>query len=196
MTRRKVVQYVSLGDDSDETKGHGTHVAGTAAGQRASDGISESPGEVDGIAPGAKLSFVDLGVAGEFDANSVVLIKVESNLTLFFIRIDRRHVILGQDTLNIPFPPSSIYEHGLRAGSKIHSSSWGIGYNHYGAGERDLDTFMVDNPDVLIVLAAGNSGDTPNAVGSPATCKNALSGESLRSSIFCCQLMALFLTRA
>lgn len=66
MTRRKVVQYVSLGDDSDEMKGHGTHVAGTAAGKRATDGITEAPGEVDGIAPGAKIAFVDLGVAGEF----------------------------------------------------------------------------------------------------------------------------------
>jgi len=38
---------------------------------------------------------------------------------------------------------------------------------------------MVDNPDVLLVLAAGNSGDTTNAVGSPATCKNALAGKSI-----------------
>jgi len=67
MSRRKVVQYVALGDSSDDMKGHGTHVAGTAAGQRATDGISESPGEVDGIAPAAKLAFVDLGVAGKFD---------------------------------------------------------------------------------------------------------------------------------
>lgn len=61
------MQYTALGDDSDETKGHGTHVAGTASGRRATDGRSESRGKVDGIAPGAKLSFVDLGVAGKFD---------------------------------------------------------------------------------------------------------------------------------
>jgi subtilisin family serine protease len=126
-------------------KGHGTHVAGTAAGKRASDGISESAGEVDGIAPGAKLSFVDLGRS-------------------------------GQPTLDIPFPPSSIYQHGIEAGSKIHSSSWGIGYNNYRGGEYILDDFMFNNPDLLIVFAAGNSGDAANAVGSPATCKNGISG--------------------
>ena len=76
----------------------------------------------------------------------------------------------------------------MSAGSKIHSSSWGIGYNHYSFAERDLDTFMFDNPDLLIVLAAGNSGDTMNAVGSPATCKNAISGKpNTRSAfVYCC----------
>lgn len=33
---------------------------------------------------------------------------------------------------------------------------------------------MFDNPDLLIVLASGNSGDRLNSVGSPATCKNAI----------------------
>ena len=66
------MQYVALGDDSDDMKGHGTHVAGTAAGQRAVDGITESPGKVDGIAPGAKLSFIDLGVSGKFGPSRCV----------------------------------------------------------------------------------------------------------------------------
>lgn len=70
MSRRKVVQYVALGDGSDDVKGHGTHVAGTAAGKRATDGISESPGEVDGIAPGAKLSFIDLGRSGRLSVET------------------------------------------------------------------------------------------------------------------------------
>jgi subtilisin family serine protease len=65
------VQYVPRGDQSDELKGHGTHVVGTAVGRRAIKGLSESTGEVDGIARAAKVSFVDLGVSGKVRPNCV-----------------------------------------------------------------------------------------------------------------------------
>lgn len=64
------MQYVPRGDESDELKGHGTHVVGTAVGRRAIKGLSESKGEVDGIARAAKVSFVDLGVSGTLRPNS------------------------------------------------------------------------------------------------------------------------------
>lgn len=92
---------------------------------------------------------------------------------------------LGQPTLDIPFPPSSVYQYGMQAGSKIHSSSFGIGYNDYRGGEYNLDSFMFDNPDLLIIFAAGNSGDAVNAVGAPATCKNGLSGRFDSSARLC-----------
>ena len=58
---RKVVQYFSGVDGRDTTGGHGTHVAGTIAGRKAADGKKESNGEADGVAPGAKLAFYDIG---------------------------------------------------------------------------------------------------------------------------------------
>lgn len=92
----------------------------------------------------------------------------------------------GQIALKIPARPSSILKFGEAAGVKIHSSSWGVAGNGYSFNERDLDDYLVENPDLLLILAAGNSGDKPNSVGSPATCKNGLTGTLEMHQINCC----------
>lgn len=61
--KRKIVQYVDHADRYDTTKGHGTHVAGTIAGHKSLDGASGSHGYANGVAPDAKLAFVDIGDA-------------------------------------------------------------------------------------------------------------------------------------
>jgi hypothetical protein len=63
--KRKVVQYTytSSSDTSDETGGHGTHVSGIVAGNI--DGADLfGDGQYDGVAPEAKIAFMDLGTPG------------------------------------------------------------------------------------------------------------------------------------
>eukprot|EP00588_Corethron_pennatum_P009085 CAMPEP_0194270124 /NCGR_PEP_ID=MMETSP0169-20130528/4172_1 /TAXON_ID=218684 /ORGANISM="Corethron pennatum, Strain L29A3" /LENGTH=884 /DNA_ID=CAMNT_0039012057 /DNA_START=1 /DNA_END=2656 /DNA_ORIENTATION=+ len=53
---RKVIQYISYADGSDESGGHGTHVAGSIAGKSI-----EGSDVANGIAENAKISFFDAG---------------------------------------------------------------------------------------------------------------------------------------
>lgn len=55
---RKVIRYEALGDSSDVTAGHGTHVAGTLAGK--ANCLNCSAAMYNGQAPEAKLLFYDL----------------------------------------------------------------------------------------------------------------------------------------
>ncbi|MGE0615400.1 MAG: S8 family serine peptidase [Bacteriovoracia bacterium] len=71
-----------------------------------------------------------------------------------------------------------------KEGARIHSNSWGMATN-FGAYETmasRVDTFMWNNPDMLVLFAAGNSGQDKdkngrideNSIGSPGTAKNVL----------------------
>lgn len=63
-SRRKIIDYIDFADSSDDPKGHGTHVAGTIAGHKSLDGTTSLNGYGNGVAPDAKLAFVDLGKTG------------------------------------------------------------------------------------------------------------------------------------
>ena len=54
--RRKLIQYVAFGDGLDDLNGHGTHVAGTVAGNS-----MNTLSNMNGIAPEAKISIFDVG---------------------------------------------------------------------------------------------------------------------------------------
>ena len=55
-TKRKVVQYVTIADDTDGTDGHGTHVVGTLAGNVLP---SDENSAYDGVAVGAQVAMFD-----------------------------------------------------------------------------------------------------------------------------------------
>lgn len=66
----KISQYIPFVDSRDAQYGHGTHVAGTIAGAR-----RDGAGMADGVAPGAKLAFMDIG-----DANQALRLPLDSQL--------------------------------------------------------------------------------------------------------------------
>eukprot|EP00567_Pseudictyota_dubia_P015351 CAMPEP_0197445370 /NCGR_PEP_ID=MMETSP1175-20131217/10601_1 /TAXON_ID=1003142 /ORGANISM="Triceratium dubium, Strain CCMP147" /LENGTH=1003 /DNA_ID=CAMNT_0042976317 /DNA_START=310 /DNA_END=3321 /DNA_ORIENTATION=- len=145
-TRRKVVQYVPFVDALDEQSGHGTHVAGTIAGRVARQGQQESEGQADGVARDAKIAFIDCSAGGS--------------------------------GLSIPGDKNTLLNTGVEAGARIHSASWGATLNpyRYDTMARDVDAYLAGNWDMLMIVAAGNSGrgDKARTLGSPATAKNVL----------------------
>lgn len=138
-------------NDTSDPDGHGTHVAGTIAG----DG-SESAGKIKGMAPGAKLFVQSLlnknGELADLEMNSFYQLLQEA------------------------------YDHDAR----IINLSWGALQESYYTVEAEMiDQFMYENPEVLVVVAAGNEGvntpgasstdaSTPGYVGSFASNKNGL----------------------
>ncbi len=89
---------------------------------------------------------------------------------------------------NLSVPPKlvNLYQGAYDEGARIHTNSWGSGNsNTFGSYEgmaQQTDQFMWDNPDMLIIFAAGNSGVDkdkdgridPVSVGPPGTAKNIL----------------------
>jgi len=151
-THRKIIAYkpgsdapgVAFGDEASSDF-HGTHTAGTTAGN--SDPTRS--GRFDGMAKDAKLYFMDL--AGP--AN--------------------RGVVLPPDDLNDLFLPSYVGNSGGAA--RISTNSWGAPVNGaYTVDAMAVDQFTWNHPDYLICFANGNSG-APGTVQSPAAAKNCLS---------------------
>ncbi|MEO0157727.1 MAG: S8 family serine peptidase [candidate division WOR-3 bacterium] len=138
--------YNSSGDDfaSCQTD-HGTHVAGTAAG----NDIYGSNQQYNGMAYMAKIGCGD--VQGN-DAWSCNMGSLDINSDLYTIY-------------------SEFYDYGAR----VMTNSWGSTSTSYDTYARDVDRFMWDNPDALILFAAGNSGPNYHTVGTPACAKNCVS---------------------
>ena len=150
-THRKVVQYIMYADSSDDEDAHGTHVCGSIAGQAATNTATLSDTAYDGMSPGARLSFFDIGP----DGLDYLLTPTNINTNL-----------LQQQYLS---------------GARIFSHSWGSSDNIYDSLAAQVDTFMWLFPDALVLFAAGNDGQYGRAtVGTPATCKSGLTvGASL-----------------
>lgn len=123
---------------------HGTHTAGTVCGD---DSYWEQTSPYDGIAPKAKLYFVDVGAA------SSIAYPEDYN-----------------DMYELPW-------NGNEAGrAKLMSNSWGTGepsHRLYTLPCRQTDEFMWNHPEFLILYSAGNVGAL--GVSPPSTAKNVLS---------------------
>lgn len=82
----------------------------------------------------------------------------------------------------IPNDLTALFGQAYRAGARIHSDSWGSeSQGAYDSTSADVDRFVWNNPDMAIVIAAGNSGYNKddkstvyNSVSTPGTAKNAI----------------------
>jgi hypothetical protein len=100
----------------------------------------------------------------------------------------------------LPNDLTTLFAEAYGQGVRIHNNSWGaFTYARYSSTSLDVDRFVFDNPDMLIVIAAGNDGiAVPRALGAktsakkgfvdwpsvaaPATAKNGLTVGASRSS--------------
>lgn len=142
------------GDWSD-FQGHGTHVAGSALGNGASSGSDPDNHDYGssfaGVAPEAQLVFQSTG-----DAEG------------------------GLD--GIPDDLNNLFGRAYEEGARIHTNSWGAPVNgDYDDRSFDVDQFVWNNPDMVILFAAGNEGVdlSPSdgyvdgdSIDSPGTAKN------------------------
>lgn len=145
--RRKLIQYTPYADTTDYVAGHGTHVAGTVAGKSiAFDNFENGCESANGIASDAKLILQDIG-------DEVGGLAGYDNITLY----------------------KDILPNAYNGGARIHSNSWGTGAL-YDTFARDVDKYLYENPDFLVVAAAANFGNIYNQpfIISPSSAKNAL----------------------
>ena len=131
---------------AEDNSGHGTHVAGSVLGNG-----SRSNGQYAGMAPEAQLVFQAL-------------------------QYDGGHPDLVNGGFYTPIDLSLLFQEAYNDDAKIHSNSWGSGneteFGNYTSQSQYVDDFMWNNPDMLIIFAAGNEGET--GVIPPGTAKNAL----------------------
>ena len=136
-----------------DSHGHGTHVAGTVAGDDLAHLLVHDGG--DGMAPGARLIIQDGGV-----------------------RTDSCADLPGIGCPVVDLNP--IFQQAYSQGARLHTNSWGDNenaavQNNYSAASQDVDEFMWNHKDFLIFFAAGNSGPDTGSVSSPSTAKSAVS---------------------
>lgn len=158
---RKIYAYYSTVDSSDGEEGHGTHVSGIALGEALDTDSSISL--YNGMAPKAKLFFLDLG---------------DSNY---------------EDDLSGEFDGNEIYKIMSNNGVSICSNSWGFNTSFDNQIMTvEYDKFAYENPEMLFLFAAGNEGSDDDqaqdanlyyTVNSPGDSKNCLSIGSTSNTV-------------
>lgn len=161
------------GGDWGDQHGHGTHVAGSAAGS--------------GMQSGA--------IPGNYTA-SFAGVAPEASLVIQGFEVDSNGAITG-----IPEDYSLLFTQAYTSGARLHSNSWGditgpvtdteAIYGGYPYGAQRTDDFIWNHPDMTIFAAAGNSGADgvpgvfgfctggdgvvdPDSLLSPGTAKNVI----------------------
>lgn len=88
------------------------------------------------------------------------------------------------NNLSVPNKLDDMFAKAFNDGARVHSNSWGAArsFGAYDTMAAAVDTYMFNNPEMLILFAAGNSGVDmnkdgridANSIGTPGTAKNVL----------------------
>jgi Subtilase family len=167
--------YTVISDGAeDRESGHGTHVLMSVVSGGYPDGVGR------GSAPESRL----------------VCQAVSEYLSTFgsCAGSPSKYYLLG-----IPSDLNVLFGLAYDQGARIHTNSWGSSSNvgSYSQTSADVDKFMWDNKDILILYSAGNNGADANAdgivdddsIGTPGTAKNCLTvgaSENVRSDNYPC----------
>jgi subtilisin family serine protease len=171
------------GDDgaADMNSGHGTHVTGSACGDGSVAQMVQGQA-IRGLAPEAKLVF---------QAIEQKLQWSDAYRQEYFRRYGRYPAEYG--LVGLPADLNSLFQQAYDAGARVHNNSWGGGSSGaYDIYAEQVDRFMWNNKDFLVLFAAGNDGRDGNrdgivdegSVTPPGTAKNCLTvgaAESVRS---------------
>lgn len=128
-----------------------------------------------GVADGA-----DLNNHGTHVSGSILGDGANSNGNLAGMAPSAQLTILsmGPDNsgnLNVPADlTTGIFTDAYNDGARLHNNSWGdpAHPSDYTAQTEDVDQFVRDNPDMLILAAAGNEGPNASTIRPPGTAKN------------------------
>ncbi len=156
----------------DQHSGHGTHVSGSALGDGTFAeelGISVKP---TGMATKAKLIFQALEQMPQWNLQGI----------LWYINT-YGEMPPKSGLYGIPLNLKDLFQEAYDQGARIHSNSWGrSNFGEYDRRAFQLDQFVWQHKDFLVVVAAGNDGEQnsstmgidPGSVNSPGTAKNCL----------------------
>jgi serine protease AprX len=157
---------------ADIYSGHGTHVCGSVLGSGAK-AVDLGLPSIQGLAPEAELVFQAIEQTAQWKQEYI------DAYTARFGRPPAPGALLG-----IPDDIQELFQSAYDQNARIHSNSWGGGDpGVYDKQCLDLDHFVWEHKDFLVVVAAGNDGADVNPQGggidagsvtSPAIAKNCL----------------------
>lgn len=125
----------------------------------------------------------DLNNHGTHVTGSILSDGANSNATLRGMAPAARLTMLSMgpdNSLSMVAPAdltTGVFQDAYNDGARLHNCSWGWGgsMGQYNAHSTDVDEFIRDNPDMLIIIAAGNDGRAGvGSVTAPGTAKNCL----------------------